>query len=119
MREVIKKMNMDEVVSIKLSSDEFIELYNNGEAILLDIRYPFETKNWGFEFSTKIPLDELPDRISELPKDKLIVCACPENFRSNMACLYLKSEGFNAKLLNEGLKGLAAKLSGKSAKKIS
>ncbi|MDZ7819171.1 MAG: rhodanese-like domain-containing protein [Aliarcobacter sp.] len=77
------------MVTSKVDADGFIELFNKGEAILLDVRYPFERTVWTLPFSVNIPLNELPDRLEELPKDKIIVCACPESCRSNIAKQYL------------------------------
>jgi rhodanese-related sulfurtransferase len=118
MEELIKNMNLKEVAGMKVTPDQFIELYNSGEAMLLDIRYPFETEVWGMTFSKNIPLNELADRKGELPKDKLIVCICPENFRSEIGALYLKSAGFNAKMLFGGLNELTSRLKGGKAKDI-
>lgn len=85
---LIKSMTMENVLKLRLSTDNVIELLNKGEAILLDIRYPFETEKWGMKFSLNIPLNELPDRINELQKDKVIICTCPQDFRSNIACQF-------------------------------
>jgi rhodanese-related sulfurtransferase len=118
MDKLIKTLNTKTVKEIRVSPDEFIEMYNKGEAILLDIRYPFETDKWGVNFSINIPLNELADRLSEIPKDKIIVCICPEEFRSNMACLYLRSKGFKSHLVTKGLLALTSRLRGGAAKDI-
>jgi len=40
-------------------------------------------------FGLKIPLNQLPHRLNELPKDKIIVTACPHKDRAIIAMVYL------------------------------
>jgi rhodanese-related sulfurtransferase len=61
-------------------------------------------------------LNELPARLSELPKDKIIVTACPHIDRSNIAMVYLSTKGYNACYLVGGLVGLAELLRGDEAR---
>lgn len=115
----IRSLDMKTIVASKVDADGFIELFNKGEAMLLDVRYPFEHTVWGLPFSVNIPLNELPDRLKELPKDKIIVCACPESCRSNIAKQYLAQKGFDAKILTCGLIKLMERLKGGKAKDLS
>lgn len=119
MDNMVRQTALKDVQPMKMGVDDFIESFNKKEAILLDIRMPFETEVWGFGFTTKIPYNELPDRLEELPKDKLIVCACPNEYRANMAKEYLRLKGYKAKTLDGGLLGLAERLKGGKAKDIS
>ena len=118
MKNIISKMDGKFLSSIRVSNDELIELLNENKAILLDVRYSFETKVWGFNFTKNIPLNELPNRLDELDKDKLIITICPESTRSNIACMYLLSEGFNAKFSDDGLIKLTNRLRGSKAKDL-
>jgi rhodanese-related sulfurtransferase len=102
----------------RISLEEFIEKFNNKEAVLLDIRMPFEVKVWQVPFAIHIPADELENRLTELPKDKIIVVACPTQNRSPFGAMYLREKGFNAKYLEGGLLNLMSKLKGGEAKKI-
>ncbi|MCX8042193.1 MAG: hypothetical protein N3A56_06835, partial [Thermodesulfobacteriaceae bacterium] len=88
------------------------------EAILLDVRYSFELEVWEFKPAKFIPLNELPDRLDELHKDKIIICACPLEVRSNIACQYLIQKGFNAKYLVGGLLVLMDRLKGAQARDL-
>ena len=58
---------------MKMSSAELIEAVKSGTAVLVDIRFKEEQQVWSFGFGMKIPLNELPTRLAELPKDKIIV----------------------------------------------
>jgi len=118
MKDFARKIIPSEMKNMYIGIEEFIKLYNEKKCILLDIRVPFETKLWQVNFALEIPANELPDRLDELPKDKLIVTACPRNNRSNMASTYLKSEGFEAKYLEDGLLKLLEHLKGGKAKDI-
>jgi len=60
-------------------------------------------------------LSELPGRLNELPKDKIIVTACPHKDRAIIAMTYLRSKGISARYLTDGLIGLAENLRGDSA----
>lgn len=104
--------------SARMSADAFIEAHNSGNAVLVDIRLPMETAVWDVKFGMKIPANELPERLDELPKDKTLVVACPMVDRSNMVYSYLVNKGFDAKYLQGGLLGLVDRLKGGMAKDI-
>lgn len=76
----------------------------NGEdnVVFLDVRSDKELEYLSLPFAKHIPLHELPERISELPKDKLIVTYCSSIFRAGIAYTYLRANGF------ENVKGLTA-----------
>lgn len=118
MDNMVRETALKDVKPMKIEVEDFIEKFNSDEAILLDIRMPFETKVWGVNFAVKIPYNTLPDKLEELPKDKMIVCACPNEYRASMAKEYLRFKGFNAKTLNGGLLALMEKLKGGKAKDI-
>ncbi len=118
MEDYIRTLDMKSVTSTKIDAESFIDAYNKNEAILLDVRYPFELNVWKLTFSLDISLNELPDRLGELPKNKLIVCACPEVYRSNIASQYLLSKGYKAKTLSCGILKLMERLKGGKTKDI-
>jgi len=118
MDNMVRNTMMKDVAPMKIDVEKMIELLNEDKAILLDIRYPFETKVWSLSFAVKIPYNELPDRLNELPKDKMIVCACPAEYRASMAKEYLRYKGFDAKTLNDGLLSLMTRLKGGKAKDL-
>ncbi|MCX8085082.1 MAG: hypothetical protein N3C60_09200 [Calditerrivibrio sp.] len=118
MDDYIRSLSMSSIGAQRFNIEQLIESMNKGEAILLDIRYGFELDVWEMKIAKHIPLNELPDRLNELPKDKIIVCACPLEARSNIACQYLSMKGYNAKYLLGGLLGLAERLKGGQAKDV-
>lgn len=100
---------------MKTSSKELIQLLVSDTGVLVDIRFPEEVAAWRMGFGLAIPLNELPKRLQELPKDKVIVAACPHKDRSAIAMAYLRSKGYNATYLTDGLIGLAEQLRGDRA----
>ncbi len=111
----IKSFNYDARIEMKTSSKKLIDLLEDGKAVLVDIRYKEEQQTWGPSFALQIPMNELPDRLDELPKDKIIVTACPHKDRAIIAMTYLRSKGIPARYLTDGLIGLAENLRGDSA----
>ncbi len=101
---------------MKIDSKELVELLKKGEAQLVDIRFPEEFAAWSMGFAVNIPLNELPKRLGELDKSKMIVTACPHKDRAALARMYLTIKGYRAKYLKDGLLGLADLLRGDRAK---
>lgn len=118
LEEYLNNFSYQERKAMKISSDELVELLKNGEAQLIDIRFPEEFSAWNMGFAKNIPLNELPSRLDELDKNKLVVTACPHYDRSSMARLYLITKGYRARYLNDGLLGLAELLRGDEAREF-
>jgi rhodanese-related sulfurtransferase len=103
---------------IKINIEEFLKLYKEKKAVLLDIRMPFEKKVWGVKFAIELAPDEIETNLDKLPKDKVIVTACPGSNRSPFAAIFLREKGYDARYLEEGLLELMKKLKGGEAKKF-
>lgn len=71
--------------------------------VLLDVRNPGELENVGFiEGASNIPVDQLRQRMAELPKDKEIVIYCQVGLRGNVAYRQLVNNGYKARNLIGG-----------------
>jgi rhodanese-related sulfurtransferase len=114
----LKNFDYQARVDMKIKTPEMLVMLEEGEAVLIDIRFSEEYKAWSMGFSKNIPLYELPDRLDELPKDKLIITACPHNDRANIARMFLTLKGYNARYLNDGLLKTADFLRGDNAKEF-
>ncbi len=101
---------------MKISSERIVELLQQKEAVLVDIRFEEEQTAWQMDFALEMPLSTLPRRYKELPKNRLIVTACPHKDRAIIAMVYLKSKGYEVAYLKDGLLGLAEYLRGEKAK---
>lgn len=113
--EYLKSFDLRERNDMKIKSVDMLNMIENGTAVLIDIRFREEFEAWNLPFSKNIPLNELPNRLNELPKDKLIITACPHNDRSNIARMYLTMKGYNSKYLSDGLLKVADYLRGDNA----
>ncbi|MGE0021927.1 MAG: rhodanese-like domain-containing protein [Draconibacterium sp.] len=101
---------------MKIQIPELLELIRRNEAQFIDVRFREEFNLWNFPFSHNIPLNEMPNMLSNLDKNKLIVTACPHYDRAIIGKIFLMQKGFNARYLVEGLLGLADYLRGDNAK---
>lgn len=73
------------------------------EQMLLDVRNPMELQNMGYlPGAINIPVDQLRQRMNELPKDKEIVIYCQVGLRGNVAYRQLVNNGFKARNLIGG-----------------
>ncbi|MUK71085.1 FAD-dependent oxidoreductase [Aliivibrio fischeri] len=75
----------------------------NENQILLDVRNPAELINVGYiKGAMNIPVDQLRQRLHELPKDKEIIIYCQVGLRGNVAYRQLVNNGFKARNLIGG-----------------
>jgi len=94
-----------------LSMTEALPLIGNDHFLFLDVRAQEEVDYLQFPFAKHIPLNEIPDRLDEIPRDKFIIPFCATAFRAAMCYLYLLSKGYEeVKGLNAGTDVMAASL---------
>jgi rhodanese-related sulfurtransferase len=76
-----------------------------GEVVVLDVRPSEEYLNAHLPFARSIPLEELRQRLGELPKDRAIVAYCrgPYCLMAADAVELLRQEGYSAVHLREGV----------------
>ncbi|EGQ8444643.1 FAD-dependent oxidoreductase [Vibrio cholerae] len=73
------------------------------EQVLLDVRNPMELQIMGYlPGAINIPVDQLRQRMNELPKDKEVVIYCQVGLRGNVAYRQLVNNGFKARNLIGG-----------------
>ena len=112
----LKSFDYDERQKMKIQMPELFELYVKGEAQVIDIRFNEEYEAWHIGFGDHIPLNELPDRLDEIDKSKTIVTMCPHYDRAEIARLFLKLKGYNARYLTDGMLGVIDYLRGDKAR---
>jgi len=88
----VKLFHAEEAVSPR--SDQF----------LLDTRTASEYKRGTIPGAINIPVDELRDRLGEIPRDKEILAFCQAGLRGYLACKMLRQNGFNCRNLTGGYK---------------
>jgi len=112
----LRGFDYQERKDMKIQMPELFELYSKGEAQVIDIRFNEEYEAWHIGFGDHIPLNELPDRLDEIDKNKTIVTMCPHYDRAEIARLFLKLKGYNARYLNDGMLKVVDYLRGDKAR---
>lgn len=74
----------------------------DGEAFLLDVRTAREFAMGHIPGATNIPLEELRERLEELPRDRKIVTHCKVGQRGYLAVRLLNQRGFDAANVSGG-----------------
>lgn len=90
--------------------ESLLKAARKGEVVVLDVRPTEEYLNAHLPFARSIPLEELRQRLAELPKDRSIVAYCrgPYCLMAVDAVALLKQEGYSAIHLREGVAEWAA-----------
>lgn len=70
--------------------------FRAGEALLLDVREPYELRAASVPGALHIPLRQLPARLAELPKDRPILVLCHHGGRSQTVADWLAPQGYRA-----------------------
>ncbi|PKM57823.1 MAG: hypothetical protein CVU98_04135 [Firmicutes bacterium HGW-Firmicutes-3] len=94
----------DNILSQKMApirSEEIKEL-DKSKLVILDVRTPEEVAYGAIEGHVNIPLDDLRERIHELPSDKEIIIYCAVGFRGYLASTILNPAGFKTRNLLGG-----------------
>jgi len=95
----------------KVAPTNFFEKWAKGEAILLDVRAAQEKDFIALPFALAIPIDELPQRLNEIPRDKMVAAFCSGGDRAGVAFAYLQTQGFeNVRILKAAYTELMAEL---------
>ena len=80
---------------------ELQELQENG-AVIVDIRESHEVSMGIIKGAINIPLDDLRNRMRELPKNKMLILYCRAGLRSYIGYRLLKANGYQVKSLSGG-----------------
>lgn len=86
----------------QISAAEVASRVESGECLLVDVRTPHEFAAGSIESAINIPLDELRERLGELPRDRRLVAFCKVGQRGYIATRILLQHGFNAVNLSGG-----------------
>lgn len=73
--------------------------------IIVDVRMKNEFDSGHIQGAKHIPLNDLDKEMSQLPKDREIMCICHSGVRSNMAAGRLHRAGYKAINIRGGMLG--------------
>jgi len=85
--------------------DSLVKLARKGDVVVLDVRPSEEFLAAHLPFARSIPLDELKQRLAELPQGKMVVAYCrgPYCLMALDAVELLRKKGYDAMRLPEGV----------------
>ncbi len=81
-------------------ADSIVELIKHG-AKIVDVRTPAEFQDGAYPNAINIPVQVLPTRLAELPKNEPIILYCASGARSAAATQTLKRAGYT-QVMNAG-----------------
>lgn len=84
-------MNLPHTVLVQEVKDLFDSKVN---FCLIDVRQDWEFELCHIEGSLHLPLDQLPQRLTEIPTDTPLFTLCHHGIRSGHAAVFLKNNGF-------------------------
>ena len=76
------------------SAEGVRNVIGNENVLLLDVRTEAEAAHCSYPFARNIPLENLPDRVSELPTDKIIITLASSSFQAAVGFFFLRQAGF-------------------------
>ena len=71
------------------------EIRSRDDVVLIDVREESEYAEGHIPGATLIPLGQIPDRLDEIPTDKMVVAVCRSGNRSGQATDFLREQGFD------------------------
>lgn len=94
---------------LRIDPEDFLtKLEQEGlkDALFIDVREPFEWDYYHLDEAELIPMNTIPVRMEDLPKEKTIYVVCAHGVRSANVCYYLRQNGYDLATNVEG--GMAA-----------
>jgi rhodanese-related sulfurtransferase len=88
---------------IEVTPQRTKELLDGGEAVVVDIREPYEREAGHIEGTRHIELERLAAQAGTLPKDRPVVFHCRLGARSAMAAQAFRASGYDAWSMAGGL----------------
>ena len=82
---------------------ELKKMLKNDEVVLLDVREPYETEICNIKGSLFIPMNEIPQNIEQLDKEKRYAVMCHSGVRSLYVSNYLNSLGYSTLNVTGGI----------------
>ena len=82
---------------------EVDEIIANG-GLVIDVREPIEREFGFIKGSINIPLDQLRNRLDEIPQDQTVYVSCQVGLRGYLASRILKNNGYSVKNVDGGWK---------------
>lgn len=89
--------------SIEVTPERARELIEGGEALVVDVREPYERDAGHIEGTTHIEIERLASNAESLPRDRPIVFHCRLGARSALAAQAFRRAGYEAWSMRGGI----------------
>jgi len=77
-----------------ITPTELAERISRQEVVLIDVREPYEWTAGHIDAAQHIPLQQIPQRLDDIPKDRDVVMICRSGSRSEHARAFLANQGY-------------------------
>lgn len=102
--DLLKRLFGTDITSIE-PAEAHTRLQKKPVPYLLDVRQPAEFRKLHVVGAKLIPLNELPNKLKSLPKNREILCICTSGSRSSSATRQLAGLGYTVVNVRGGLNG--------------
>ena len=82
---------------------ELKKMLKNNEVVLVDVREPYEVEICNIKGSLYIPMNEIPQNLDQLDKEKRYAVMCHSGVRSLYVSNYLNSLGYSTLNVTGGI----------------
>ena len=89
--------------AIEVTPERARELLESGEALVVDVREPYEREAGHIEGTRHVELERLASNADSLPRDRPIVFHCRLGARSALAARAFRSAGYDAWSMRGGI----------------
>lgn len=72
-----------------------VELQGRDDVVLIDVREQWEYDEAHIPNITLIPMNEVPNRLDEIPQDKTVIVTCRSGNRSGQVVEFLRNQGYD------------------------
>ncbi len=102
--QIVEEFAIEGVKDSTLPRGELRELLGKDEVFLIDVRPTLEYEHGHLPGAVSMPVDELPQRLGELPDDKIIVAYCRGSYClfADAAVAFLREKGYEANRMEGG-----------------
>lgn len=90
--------------ALELTAEQTRELLERGEAVVVDVREPYEREAGHIEGTRHIELERLASKADSLPRDRRVVFHCRLGARSALAARAFRSAGYDAWSMRGGIR---------------
>jgi rhodanese-related sulfurtransferase len=103
-RQIVEEFAIEGAKDSTLPRSELRELIRTGEVFLIDVRPTLEYEYGHLPGAVSMPVDELPQRLGELPEDKRIVAYCRGSYClfADEAVALLREKGYDVSRMEGG-----------------